>query len=277
MKKIFTTLLVSCSLLTACKKSAKTHETAAKREAAQSMLKQSPGVPVLVAAGDIASCDDLSGAIATAKLLDRISGTVFAAGDLPHPDGSAEEFRDCYGDGACAFVLSCFDGATPGQGYHLGDFISGCAGAHASSLRLRLSGAGSVIVDFKGEELAGAAISTLDRVLQELEGQSGTPRSEVGWFALHQPNPRILKSLADRAKIPLAKAPVVAQHAGNLGSATCGVALCKALEECEADARGERPKMIFIAAVGPGLLWAGTYVSVPPSEATSAHQSRSLQ
>jgi hypothetical protein len=33
--------------------------------------------PVLVGAGDIASCDDLAGAQATAKLIDRIPGTVF--------------------------------------------------------------------------------------------------------------------------------------------------------------------------------------------------------
>lgn len=50
---------------------------------------------VLVGAGDIADCSDLSGAEATAKLLDQISGTVFAAGDLAYPDGSKENFQ-CY-------------------------------------------------------------------------------------------------------------------------------------------------------------------------------------
>ena len=39
----------------------------------------SEGDPVLVGAGDIASCDDLAGAEATAKLIDKIPGTVFAA------------------------------------------------------------------------------------------------------------------------------------------------------------------------------------------------------
>src|SRR5713226_8712836 len=53
--------------------------------------------PVLVGAGDIASCDDLAGAEATAKLIDKIPGTVFAAGDLAYPDGSAEQFANCYG------------------------------------------------------------------------------------------------------------------------------------------------------------------------------------
>jgi hypothetical protein len=53
--------------------------------------------PVLVGAGDIASCDDLAGAEATAKLIENIPGTVFAAGDLAYPDGSDEQFAKCYG------------------------------------------------------------------------------------------------------------------------------------------------------------------------------------
>ena len=53
--------------------------------------------PVLVGAGDIASCDDLSGAYATAELIEKIPGTVFAVGDLAYPRGTDEEFANCYG------------------------------------------------------------------------------------------------------------------------------------------------------------------------------------
>ncbi len=56
-----------------------------------------PSAVVLVGAGDISSCDDLAGAEATAKLIDNIPGTVFAAGDLAYPDGSDEQFAKCYG------------------------------------------------------------------------------------------------------------------------------------------------------------------------------------
>jgi acid phosphatase type 7 len=52
---------------------------------------------VLVGAGDIAGCASLAGALATAKLVERIPGAVFAAGDLAYEKGTAEEFRDCYG------------------------------------------------------------------------------------------------------------------------------------------------------------------------------------
>jgi hypothetical protein len=51
--------------------------------------------PVLVGAGDIASCSS-SGDSATAALIDRIPGTVFAAGDTAYQSGTAAEFANCY-------------------------------------------------------------------------------------------------------------------------------------------------------------------------------------
>ncbi len=51
---------------------------------------------VLVGAGDIASCKNPEGARATAKLIEQIPGTVFAAGDLAYEKGSAEDFKNCY-------------------------------------------------------------------------------------------------------------------------------------------------------------------------------------
>jgi hypothetical protein len=51
----------------------------------------------LVGAGDIASCKNPEGARATAKLIEKIRGTVFAAGDLAYEGGSPDEFKFCYG------------------------------------------------------------------------------------------------------------------------------------------------------------------------------------
>ena len=51
--------------------------------------------PVLVGAGDIASCSS-SGDEATAALLDRIPGTVFTTGDNVYDSGTTSEFADCY-------------------------------------------------------------------------------------------------------------------------------------------------------------------------------------
>lgn len=56
----------------------------------------SDGDPVLVGAGDIASCRS-NGALETARLIASIPGTVFTAGDNAYPDGSARNFKECYG------------------------------------------------------------------------------------------------------------------------------------------------------------------------------------
>jgi hypothetical protein len=54
----------------------------------------------LVAAGDIAQCGrsgpSRTGAEETARLIDRIPGTVVALGDFAYPNGTEREFRDCY-------------------------------------------------------------------------------------------------------------------------------------------------------------------------------------
>lgn len=84
--------------------SAQTHKdpagkktSAAKSAAPAPARTDSQEDAVLVGAGDIAACADLSGAEATAKLLDKIPGSVFAAGDLAYGDGTDAEFTDCYG------------------------------------------------------------------------------------------------------------------------------------------------------------------------------------
>ena len=87
---------------------AETNMSAARGRPASNKRKTAPQIkalssstqsddPVLVGAGDIASCDDLAGAQATAKLIDKIPGTVFAVGDLAYPDGSDQQFANCYG------------------------------------------------------------------------------------------------------------------------------------------------------------------------------------
>jgi len=55
----------------------------------------SSGSAVLVGAGDISLCSNNNDE-ATAKLLDTISGTVFAAGDNAYIDGSFTEYTNCY-------------------------------------------------------------------------------------------------------------------------------------------------------------------------------------
>jgi hypothetical protein len=68
----------------------------AKHRVRRPVPRREPQPAILVGAGDIAGCKDLEGAAATAKLIQRLPGTVFAAGDLAYERGSAAEFKNCY-------------------------------------------------------------------------------------------------------------------------------------------------------------------------------------
>jgi hypothetical protein len=57
--------------------------------------RSQPAAATLVAAGDIASCDS-DGDEATARLLDRVRGTIAALGDTVYENGTDAEFSRCY-------------------------------------------------------------------------------------------------------------------------------------------------------------------------------------
>jgi acid phosphatase type 7 len=62
---------------------------------APAVLPESP--PVVLAAGDIARCTIIGGAAATARLLDRLAGTILTLGDNAYESGTPREFEKCYG------------------------------------------------------------------------------------------------------------------------------------------------------------------------------------
>jgi hypothetical protein len=53
-------------------------------------------VAIFTGAGDIAQCDAKAGAEATARVLDRMPGSVFTLGDHVYPDSTTENFINCY-------------------------------------------------------------------------------------------------------------------------------------------------------------------------------------
>jgi hypothetical protein len=70
-------------------------EQTSSPEQTPSKPEQTSSPPVVVAAGDIADCRT-EGDEATARLVDGIQGTVLTLGDNAYPDGSAEDFEECY-------------------------------------------------------------------------------------------------------------------------------------------------------------------------------------
>ena len=174
--------------------------------------------------------------------------------------GVPGEFRGLFGDGACAFVLTRAPDRGSDATLIIGDFVWGCSATFASSLSAEWGENAGLTVQFKGEQLAHAAVAQMDGILEILENKSGRPRTEVDYFAFHQPNPRVVEILAERAKIPLEKIPLPSATGGNLGSATCGISLCQALTDLHARPNRLQPPLIFMAAVGPGMIWGGGFL-----------------
>jgi len=175
------------------------------------------------------------------------------------PDRVAGEFGGLFGDGASAFVLRRAD-ENAGGGYRLGDFFFGCAGQYAAAIQVGDSLDGRLSVQFDGGALSRAAITRLEKILREVEIRSGIPRASAGFFATHQPNPRLVALLAKQLGLSPDAFPAVAKSYGNLGSSTCGAALHAALHAGSRMSRKER-KAIFLASLGPGLLFGGGWLT----------------
>ena len=175
------------------------------------------------------------------------------------PDRVAGEFGGLFGDGASAFLLLRAVGGQS-DGFRLGDFLFGCAGHYASAIQVTGSQDGRLNVQFDGEALSRAAITRMEKVLTAVELRSGIPRAAVGGFATHQPNPRLVALLAKQCGVSPEVFPSIAKTSGNLGSSMCGAALHACLLAAARQPRGER-KPIFLASLGPGLLFGGGWLT----------------
>jgi 3-oxoacyl-[acyl-carrier-protein] synthase III len=176
------------------------------------------------------------------------------------PGRVAGEFGGLFGDGASAFIVRNDREGGKSAGYLLGKFFFGCANQYADAICVAGNENGGLAVRFDGEALSRAAITRMERTLTEVEKESGICRQKVGAFATHQPNPRLVTLLAKQCNVPESFFPEVARKSGNLGSSTCGVALNVALEDAAKMPVSVR-KAIFLASLGPGLLYGGGWLT----------------
>lgn len=169
------------------------------------------------------------------------------------------EFGGLFGDGASAFLLRSQGASSPQKFYALGEFFFGCAGQYAGAIRVTDAPGERLDVHFDGEALSRAAITRLEKVILDVELRSGIARSSVQGLATHQPNPRLVTLLAKQLNLAAQNFPSVAQTFGNLGSSTCGVALDAILQSSRRHQPGG-PRPIFLASLGPGLLFGGGWL-----------------
>jgi 3-oxoacyl-[acyl-carrier-protein] synthase-3 len=175
------------------------------------------------------------------------------------PGRAAGEFGGLFGDGASAFLVCAAPSAIKRSVYRLGDFFFGCATKYADAISVSETYDGRLEVQFSGDALSRAAVSCMERVLGEVERRSGITLTHVGAFATHQPNPRLVKLLAKQLDVPAKTFPPIAVTRGNLGSSMCGAALHAALREA-ATHPFEKRQAVFLASLGPGLLFGGGWM-----------------
>ena len=175
------------------------------------------------------------------------------------PERVPGEFGGLFGDGASAFLLSTASEDKSKAAFRFGRFFLGCAGQYAGAIRVAAAPEGKIDFQFDGEALSRAAITRLEKVIFDLELRSGIPRSSLQGLATHQPNPRLVSVLAKQCSLAEEKFPAVAKLHGNLGSSTCGVALHSLLQSAQRTPR-DRHGPIFLASLGPGLLFGGGWL-----------------
>jgi 3-oxoacyl-[acyl-carrier-protein] synthase-3 len=184
------------------------------------------------------------------------------------PGRVAGEFGGLFGDGAAAFLVQRRSTDAAHEYFALRDFFFGCASQLQAAIQVSAEPEDRLRVVFDGGALSRAATARLDQCIRELEWRSGVARNEVAAFATHQPNPRLVALLAKKTGVPLERFPMIADTRGNLGSTTCAAALHLALEGSRCTlARQRRP--IFVASLGPGLLFGGGWLATPISVADS--------
>ena len=175
------------------------------------------------------------------------------------PGRVAGEFGGLFGDGASAFVVRPNEARVASGSFALRDFFFGCASQYQQAIQVSAEPNDQLRVVFDGDALSRAATARLDACIEELERRSGVKRSDVTAFATHQPNPRLVALLAKKTGVPLEKFPPVADTRGNMGSTTCAAALHYAMEQQRRRQTVSR-QPIFLASLGPGLLFGGGWL-----------------
>ena len=175
------------------------------------------------------------------------------------PGRAAGEFGGLFGDGASAFLLSGKLCDAKSLAYRLGEFFFGCASQYAEAIAISDAGGGRLDVQFDGDALSRAAVNRMEKVIGEVEHRSGISRDHVGAFATHQPNPRLVKLLAKQLRVSAKNFPPIGTTRGNLGSSMCGAALDAAFHHAAAQPAEQR-QPVFLASLGPGLLFGGGWM-----------------
>lgn len=159
-----------------------------------------------------------------------------------------------FGDGAGALILEAQqgDGTPADRGILSTDLNSD--GQYNQLLYVDggpSSSQSSGVVRMEGQEVFKHAVIKLAQTAETAMEKAGVHSDDVAWMVPHQANLRIIRSTAQKMRLPMERVVVTVQDHGNTSAASIPLAMSVAV------ARGQikRGDLIVTEAIGGGLAW----------------------
>ncbi|WP_323795700.1 beta-ketoacyl-ACP synthase III [Nisaea sp.] len=166
-----------------------------------------------------------------------------------------------FGDGAGAIVLRAAEGDEAESDFGVMSTHLHSDGRHRDVLYVDGGPSSSQTVGhvrMAGQEVFRHAVSKLSGVIDEALLANGLDSSSVDWLIPHQANSRIIKSMAQKMKLPEEKVvSTIARHAN-----TSAASVPLALTEAVADGRVKNGDLVLFEAIGGGLVWGAGLVRI---------------
>tara|TARA_R110002012_G_scaffold180986_1_gene346880 strand:- start:137 stop:1123 length:987 start_codon:yes stop_codon:yes gene_type:complete len=166
-----------------------------------------------------------------------------------------------FGDGAGAVVLRSSDDSEADSDFGILSTHLHSDGRHRDVLYVDGGPSSSQTVGhvrMAGQEVFRHAVSKLSGVIDEALAANGLDSSAVDWLIPHQANSRIIKSMAQKMKLPEEKVVSTIDRHANTSAASVPLALTEAVR----DGRVKNGNLVLFEAIGGGLVWGAGLVRI---------------
>jgi len=161
-----------------------------------------------------------------------------------------------FGDGAAATIL----GPVP-EPYGFSTFSLASDGALADTVCIPGGGSrhpgGDHTIHMDGRAVRAFIVDNLPGIINDALKRHRITVGDVDHFVTHQPNPLLLRQVADQMGIPPQRLVVVGEDIGNIGAACIPYALA----HCAVQGRFARGDRVLIAGFGAGFTWGSTLLT----------------
>lgn len=121
----------------------------------------------------------------------------------------------------------------------------------------------------KGDAVFNFVMKEVPLLIEDICLDSQVSKDDIDYFLFHQPNPFMLKKIANKLEIPLAKMPhKLVSEFGNSSGVSIPAVLCTSFERQEFDVG----KKMCLAGFGVGLSWGAMLMELEKLEFLSLNQ-----